>query len=193
MPDGNVTVMLSKAAAGDRTALDALFPLVYDELRRLAASQMNHEGAGHSLQATGLVHEAYLKLFTQQNLDVTSRSLFFGIAANTMRRILIDHARTRKRQKRGGGADRVSLSGVGEALGAAPELSNEVDIEELDSALTKLSGLSERCARLVELRFFVGQTVDEAAITLGISPRQAADDWRVGKAFLANELRHRPE
>lgn len=193
MPDGDVTVMLSKAAAGDRTALDALFPFVYDELRRLAASQMSHEGAGHSLQATGLVHEAYLRLFTQQNLDVTSRSLFFGIAANTMRRILIDHARTRKRHKRGGGVERVSLSGVGEVLGTSPEHSNEVDIEDLDRALTKLSGLSERCSRLVELRFFVGQTVDEAAITLGISPRQAADDWRVGKAFLANELRQGPE
>lgn len=193
MAQGEVTVMLTRAAAGDRTALDELFPIVYEELRRLASAQMNHEATGHSLQATGLVHEAYMRLITQQNLSLESRSLFFGIAANTMRRILIDHARTRKRQKRGGGAERVGLSGVGEVFGVASQDSSEVDIEELDRALTKLFGLSERCARLVELRFFGGLTVDEAATTLGVSPRQAADDWRVAKAFLAKELHHNPE
>lgn len=193
MAQGEVTVMLTRAAAGDRTALDELFPIVYDELRRLASAQMNHEGTGHSLQATGLVHEAYMRLITQQNLSLESRSLFFGIAANTMRRILIDHARTRKRQKRGGGMERVGLSGAGDELGDSQQSTNDVDVEELDEALTKLAGLSERCARLVELRFFGGLTVDEAAITLGVSSRQAADDWRVAKAFLAKELRAESE
>lgn len=188
MAKGEVTVLLASAAAGDRQAMDALMPLVYEELRTIAASQMAQERGGHTLGTTGLIHEAYMRLTAQQNLDLRSRGMFFGIAANTMRRILVDHARGRNRLKRGGGEHPVPLSTAIEWAADESEKRSAIDVLELDAALQELAQLNERCARLVELRFFVGLSVDDAAEAVGVSPRQAANDWRVARAFLAGRL-----
>jgi RNA polymerase sigma-70 factor, ECF subfamily len=191
MAERDVTLLLADAAGGDRRALDALLPLVYDELRRLAASQMSHERAGHTLGTTGLINEAYLRLVAQKTLDIRSRGMFFGIAATTMRRVLVDHARGRNREKRGGDLKRESFTTAiefaegKEGVGGA---GSPVDVLELDEALEELSKLNERCARLVELRFFVGMSVDDAAEAVGVSPRQAANEWKVARAFLAERL-----
>jgi RNA polymerase sigma factor (TIGR02999 family) len=186
MAESDVTLLLTSAAGGDRQALDALLPLVYDELRRLATSQMKHERAGHTLGTTGLINEVYLRLVAQKGMDIRSRAMFYGIAATTMRRVLVDHARARKSDKRGGGNERASFTTAIEW--AEQKAGSVVDVLDLDSALEQLSQLNERCARLVELRFFVGMSVDNAAEALGVSARQAANDWLVARAFLAERL-----
>jgi RNA polymerase sigma-70 factor, ECF subfamily len=186
--EGDVTLILSRASQGDKAAFDALLPLVYSELRRLAAAQMNDERTGHSLQTTGLIHEAYMRIVAHRELDAPSRGAFFAIAATTMRRILVDHARARDRLKRGGGARRVRLTVAADVQARSLRDTDELDVLALHDALDALAIESPRHARLVELRFFVGMGVDEAAAALNISPRQAADDWRVAKAFLAANL-----
>jgi RNA polymerase sigma-70 factor (ECF subfamily) len=180
----DVTVLLSELTRGNQQAAEKLVPLVYDELKRLARSYMRRERPDHTLQATALAHEAYLKLVRQEAVNWQSRSHFFGIAAQLMRRILIDHARGHLRVKRGGGKEVLPLN---EALAFSPEHSEE--LVRLDEALNRLATLDARQSRIVELRFFGGLTVEETAEFLGISPKTVKRDWSVAKAWLHGELR----
>jgi RNA polymerase sigma-70 factor, ECF subfamily len=183
-PPPDITFLLSELAAGNKEAGEKLVPLVYDELKRLARSYMRRERPDHTLQTTALVHEAYLRLVQQQTVDWQSRSHFFGIAAQLMRRILIDHARGHLREKRGGAQGVLPLDG---AIVFSPEHSEE--LVKLDKALERLSKLDARQSRIVELRFFGGLTVEETAEFLGISPKTVKRDWSVAKAWLHAELR----
>ncbi len=160
--DRSITELLADSRGGDGAALDRLMPLVCDELRRLAGSYMRNESAGHTLQPTALVHDAYLRL-VNSNIELQDRAHFFAVAARLMRRILVDHARAKGRQKRGG-ALRVTLA---ESLNAASE--PELDILELEEAIIRLSEIDERKGKVVELHFFGGLSYDETARTLGIS------------------------
>jgi len=179
----NVTQLLIDWGNGDKDALDALVPLVYDELRRQAARYLRRESPGHTLQTTALIHEAYLRLVDQKNVRWQNRAHFFGIAANMMRRILVDHARTKKRAKRGGSNIRVSFRDV-----AAPKQNQEVDVVAIDRALEKLNKIDEQQSKIVELRFFSGLTVEETATVLGISPATVKRDWSMAKAWLHREI-----
>ena len=180
----NITVLLSELSRGNQDAADALVPLVYQELKRLARGYMRRERADHTLQATALVHEAYLKLVHQKAINWQSRSHFFGIAAQLMRHILIDHARSLLREKRGGGKEVLPLN---EALTFSPQHSKE--LVKLDEALGRLSAIDPRQARIVELRFFGGLSVEETSEFLKISPKTVKRDWSVAKAWLHRELR----
>jgi len=179
----NVTQLLIGWSNGDKEALDALLPLVYEELRKQAARYLRHERPGHTLQTTALIHEAYLKLVDQKNVHWQNRAHFFGIAAQLMRRILVDHARTKKRAKRGGSDIRVSFNDAN-LMGQARDL----DIVALDEALTRLAELDEQQSRIVELRFFSGLTVEETAAILAISPATVKRDWSMAKAWLHREI-----
>jgi RNA polymerase sigma factor (TIGR02999 family) len=179
----NVTQLLIDWSKGDKEALDNLVPLVYEELRRQAARYLRHERAGHTLQTTALIHEAYLRLVDQRNVHWQNRAHFFGIAAQMMRRILVDHARTKKRAKRGGSDIRVSFS---EATLKAPD--QDLDIVALDEALEHLAEIDEQQSKIVELRFFSGLTVEETAEVLGISPATVKRDWSMAKAWLHREI-----
>lgn len=183
-PNTDVTVLLAELANGDQQAAERLVPLVYDELKRLARSYMRRERPDHTLQATALVHEAYLKLVRQQAVNWQSRSHFFGIAAQIMRRILIDHARAHLREKRGGAKEDLPLD---EALVFSAAQSEE--LVKLDEALQRLATLDARQSRIVELRFFGGLSVEESANVLGVSPKTVKRDWSVAKAWLYSELR----
>jgi RNA polymerase sigma-70 factor, ECF subfamily len=180
----DVTSLLSQLTEGNQEAAEKLIPLVYDELKRLARSYMRRERADHTLQTTALVHEAYLKLVRQHAINWQSRSHFFGIAAQLMRRILIDYARGHLREKRGGANVVLPLN---EALVFSPEHSEE--LVRIDEALERLSKLDSRQGQIVELRFFGGLSVDETAQFLGISPRTVKRDWAMAKAWLHGELR----
>jgi len=182
----DVTVLLSELAHGKQEAAEKLIPLVYDELKRLARSYMRRERQDHTLQTTALVHEAYLKLVHQQRVNWQGRSHFFGIAAQMMRRILVDHARGHLREKRGGGKVVLPLN---EALAFSPEHSE--DLLRLDEALERLSKLDARQSRIVELRFFGGLSVEETSEFLNISPKTVKRDWAVAKVWLHGELRRR--
>jgi RNA polymerase sigma-70 factor (ECF subfamily) len=179
----NVTALLSEFVQGNQDAADKLAPVVYDELKRLARRYMRRERPDHTLQTTALVHEAYLKL-VRQSVDWQCRSHFFGIAAQMMRRILIDHARGHLREKRGGVQEVLPLN---EALVFSPEHSEE--LIKLHEALERLSLLDPRQARIVELRFFGGLNVEETAELLGISAKTVKRDWAVAKVWLRGELR----
>jgi RNA polymerase sigma factor (TIGR02999 family) len=179
----NVTALLSEFVKGNQDAADELAPVVYDELKRLARRYMRRERPDHTLQTTALVHEAYLKL-VRQSVDWQCRSHFFGIAAQMMRRILIDHARGHLREKRGGVQEVLPLN---EALVFSPEHSEE--LIKLHEALERLSLLDPRQARIVELRFFGGLNVEETAELLGISAKTVKRDWAVAKVWLRGELR----
>jgi RNA polymerase sigma factor (TIGR02999 family) len=179
----NVTELLITWGNGDRAALDRLIPLVYDELRKQAANYLRRERPGHTLQTTALIHEAYLRLVDQRNVHWQNRAHFFGIAAQLMRRILVDHARSRGRSKRGGSQIRVSLD---EKL--AFTRGRDLDLVALDEALTRLAGLDPQQSRIVELRFFSGLSVEETAAVLGISPATVKRDWSVAKAWLHREI-----
>lgn len=183
-----VTQLLQAWCSGDQTALEKLMPLVYDELHRLAHHYMLHERIGHTLQTTALVNEAYLKLIDAANVGWQNRAHFFAISANLMRRILVDFARTRGYRKRGGNIRKVELN---EALVPSPERS--VDFVALDSALSSLAAFDPRQAKLVELRFFGGLSVEEAAEVLGVSPRTVKREWAVAKVWLLREMRHGEE
>jgi RNA polymerase sigma factor (TIGR02999 family) len=183
-PREDVTVLLSQLAKGNESAASKLIPLVYDELRRLAAAYMRRERPDHTLQPTALVNEAYLKLIEQREVDWHGRAHFFGIAAQVMRRILIDHARGHLRDKRGGGVSPVPLE---EALVFSPEQSSE--LVKLDEALQRLAKLDPRQGKIVELRFFGGLTVEQTAELLGISAKTVKRDWSVAKAWLHGELK----
>lgn len=174
-----ITQLLIGYSKGDRSALDEMLPLVYNELKRLASYYLNREREGHTLQTTALVHEAYLRLVDQQQVNWKNRSQFLGIAAEMMRRILVNHARDRAVQKRGGDAKRVSLSIVGES-GNQPD----IDLIALDQALNQLSELDARKARIVELKFFGGMTTEETAEVLGISTATVEREWNHSRAWL---------
>lgn len=184
-PQADVTALLSQLTQGNNEASEKLIPLVYDELKRLARAYMRRERPDHTLQTTALVHEAYLRLVRQQAVNWQGRSHFFGIAAQLMRRILIDHARGHLREKRGGAKEVLPLN---EALVFSPEHSEE--LVKLDEALARLSKLDARQSRIVELRFFGGLSVEETAEFLGISPKTVKRDWAVAKAWLHGELRN---
>jgi RNA polymerase sigma factor (TIGR02999 family) len=180
----DVTILLAGLKKGDNEAASKLIPIVYDELRRLAGGYMRRERSDHTLQATALVHEAYLKLVEQRSVDWQSRAHFFGIAAQVMRRILVDHARGHLREKRGAGERTVPID---EALVFAPEQS--LELVKLDEALQRLTKLDARQGKIVELRFFGGLTVEQTAELLGISPKTVKRDWSVAKAWLYSEVR----
>jgi RNA polymerase sigma factor (TIGR02999 family) len=182
----DVTQLLVRWSKGDREALDALTPLVYDELRRLARVYLRHERPGHTLEGTALVHEAYMRLVDQREVQWRSRNQFFAIAASLIRRILVDHARARLAAKRGGLAVKLSLD---EALAAAEQ--QDVDLIGLSDALKVLAETDEQQARIVELRYFAGLTIEETAEVVGVSAATVKRDWLVAKAFLRREmLRH---
>jgi RNA polymerase sigma-70 factor (ECF subfamily) len=179
----DVTGLLDEWSRGDRRALDRLLPLVYAELRRVAARQMRRERAGHSLQPTALVHEAYLRLVDQRKVDWRNRAHFFAVAAQVMRRILVDHARRHQASKRGDGVRPVSIDQAMEAPGIY-----ELPILDLDDALGRLDKLDPGLAQIVELRAFGGLTVEEAAHVLNVSTSTAKREWRTAKAWLTREL-----
>lgn len=180
-----VTEMLAQwSDSGNREALDNLMPIVYEELRRQAARYLQRERGDHTLQTTALVHEAYVRLIDQVNVRWQNRAHFYAIAAEMMRRILVDHARRRHAAKRGGDAVKVTLD---EAVNAAGE--RDLDLIAVDEALTKLAALDQQQARVVEMRFFGGLNVDETAEVLGISERTVKRDWSVAKAWIRRELR----
>lgn len=179
---GEVTELLRRWGSGDREALERLTPLVYDELRRVAARHLSFERPGHLLQRTALVHEAFLKLIDQRQVDWQNRSHFYGLAAQAMRRILVDHARREGRDKRGAGVPRLPLEAA-DGVGQAPAL-DPVDAIALDRALTALEAVDPAGARIVELRFYAGLTVEETAELLRVSPSSIKRDWAVAKAWL---------
>lgn len=184
MPD-DVTRLLHEWQNGSREALDRLIPLVYDELRTLASRQLAREWRRDRLQTTAVVNEAYMKLFRQQDVDWQNRGHFFAIAAQLMRRILVDHARRELRDKRGGGAEHVALA---DALSKPTPGVDAVDALALDRALQKLEALDPDQGRIVELRFFGGLTVEETATVLGISTATVKREWAVAKGWLYREL-----
>jgi RNA polymerase sigma factor (TIGR02999 family) len=178
-----VTDLLLASRAGDRDASDLLIKALYGELRRKAAALLRRERPGHTLQPTALVHEAYLRLIDQKRVAWQNRAHFLGVAAEMMRRILIDHARTRKAAKRGGGATRITLD---ESL--APSGPRELDLIALDKALNELATLDSRQSRVVELRAFGGLSVEETAEVMDISPATVKRYWAFSSAWLARRL-----
>jgi RNA polymerase sigma-70 factor (ECF subfamily) len=181
-----VTMLLFALTRGDEDAAAKLMPVVYNELRRLAGSYMRRERADHTLQATALVHEAYLKLIDQRSVNWQSRAHFFGVSAQLMRRILIDHARSLSRHKRGGEQKKVSLD---EVVVFAERQADE--LLAVDDSLNVLAKIDPRQARVVELRFFGGLSVEEAADVLGVSPKTVKREWSVAKAWLSADLKQR--
>jgi len=183
LPPSEITNLLVRSGQGDKSALDQLLPLVYQELRRLAHHQLQQERAGHSLQTTALVHEAYLRLAGQQEVDWQNRYHFFALAAQMMRRVLVDYARARQSEKRGGGAVQVSLS---QAESKAEDRAAEVIA--LDEALSRLATLDRRQSQVIELRYFGGLSVEETAAVLQVSPSTVLGDWRQARAWLYLQL-----
>jgi RNA polymerase sigma factor (TIGR02999 family) len=180
----DVTALLGDWSRGDRTALNQLLPLVYAELHRVAARQLRKERADHTLQPTALVHEAYIRLVDQRQVDWQNRAHFFGVAAQVMRRILVDHARRHGASKRGEGVRCVSIDEAREVAA-----SDGMPVLALDQALDRLEQIDAELARIVELRAFGGLTIEEAAHVLSVSPSTAKRDWRTAKAWLNHELR----
>jgi RNA polymerase sigma factor (TIGR02999 family) len=180
-----ITRMLQAWNDGKREVINDLMPLVYDELHRQAKRYLRRERANHTLQTTALIHEAYIKLIGQRNVEWEGRTHFYAIAAQAMRRILVDHARTQKRDKRGG--DNINLP-IDEAMQIAGKEEKTVDLIALDEALTRLAARDERQARVVELRYFADLSLEETAEALDISRATAALDWNMAKAWLFREL-----
>jgi RNA polymerase sigma factor (TIGR02999 family) len=182
----DVTGLLLSWRQGNTDALDRLVPLVYDELRRVARRHLHREEPGHALQATALVHEVYLRLADVDRLTLKNRTHFFAVAAKLMRQILVDHARWQRADKRGGGVTVLSLD---QALPAAR--TSSVDVLALDEALDALSAIDSRQCRVVELRFFAGLNIDEAAEALAVSPATVEREWALAKAWLYRRLSSR--
>lgn len=179
----SVSQLLIAWSKGDEAALEQLTPLVYDELHRMARRYMRGESPAHTLQTSALVNEAYLRLVDQRNVSWQNRSHFFGIASQLMRRILVDHARSHARQKRGGNAERLSLDGA-----AIFTKERGRDLVAIDEALIKLAELDPQKSRIVEMKFFGGLTNDEVAECLNVSSRTIEREWRKSKAWLKAEL-----
>ena len=182
-PSASPTDLLLAWGRGDQDACDRLMPLVYDELRRLASQYMRREPVGHTLQATALVNEVYLRLVDVERIQLEGRHHFFALAARMMRRLLVDSARARGNDKRGGRLRRVPLDEASDALA-----DSGLDFEALDDALQKLESIHPRKVQVVELRFFGGFSVDQAADTLRVSPDTIKRDWRFAKMWLLREL-----
>lgn len=183
MSNDDVTRLLAGASAGDPQAREQLAPLIYEELRAIAARALHRERREHTLGATALVHEAWLRLIDQRVAQWRHRGHFFGVAAEMMRRILIDHARARLAAKRGGAFERVALDDILDENAA-----RGVDLLELDEALTKLAALDAQQSRIVEMRYFAGLTTEEVAELLGLSPATVKRDWATARAWLAREI-----
>ena len=183
----SATELLLRAGAGEPSAVERMFPLVYDELRRLAHQHLARESPGRTLTTTELVHEAYLKLIDQTRVEWTGHAHFMGVAAMAMRRILVDRARTRRRVKRGGDRVRISLENVDLTADERADL-----VVALDEALERLRGLDERQMRVVECRFFGGMTEEQTADALGIGLRTAKRDWAKARSWLYTELYDEP-
>jgi RNA polymerase sigma-70 factor (ECF subfamily) len=179
-----ITQLLIAWSDGRREALDDLMPVVYEDLRRMAAGYMQGEQAGHALQPTALVSEAYLRLIDQRRVQWRNRAHFFGVAAVMMRRILVDHARLRRAERRGGDWERVTLTG----LDLAANEPSQVDVLALHESLERLAAFDPRQERIVELRYFGGLTIEETAEAMGISPATVKRHWTVARAWLAREL-----
>jgi RNA polymerase sigma factor (TIGR02999 family) len=189
-PDtGGITQLLIAWSEGGRDALDHLLPLVYADLRRQASRYMRRESPGHPLQPTALVHEAYLRLIDQRRVKWRNRAHFYGVAAGMMRRVLVDDARARLAEKRGDGWERVTLSEVE----AKPAGLGEVDVLALHDALERLAAFDPRKARIVELRYFGGLTIEEAAEVIDISEATVVREWTIAKAWLRADLSKRPD
>jgi RNA polymerase sigma factor (TIGR02999 family) len=182
-PTRDVTALLGDWSRGNRSALNHLLPLVYAELRRIAGRHLRGERANHTLQPTALVHEMYLRIVDQRQVDWQNRAHFFGVAAVVMRRILVDHARRHRASKRGEGVQCVSIDEAREVAA-----SNEMPILALDQALGRLEEVDSDLAKIVELRAFGGLTIEETAHVLNVSPSTAKRDWRTAKAWLNREL-----
>ena len=182
-PSENVTMLLKQLRSGNKNAAAELIPLLYGELRRMASHYMRRERPGHTLQATALIHEAYLRLVDQKDVEWQNRSHFFGVAAQQMRRILVDYARAHQAAKRGGPVPKLSLD---EAL-AIPE-KRVGDLLELDEALARLASIDSRQVEIIELRFFGGLSVEETAEVLDISPATVKREWTTAKAWLSREI-----
>ena len=181
----DATAILVRLGGGESSAAEELTPLLYDQLRQLAGTMLSEERAGHTLQPTALVHEAYLKLIDQQRVSQQDHAAFLGLAAMIMRRVLVDHARARKRLKRGGGAKRMTMH---DQYAVWTPTESGVDVERLETALSELEALDQRKARLVELRFFCGLSENAAAETLGVSRATAAREWRLARSWIQREL-----
>jgi RNA polymerase sigma factor (TIGR02999 family) len=184
-PPADVTGLLLAWSGGERSAAERLLPAIYADLHRQAERAMRREGEEHTLQATALVHEAYLRLIDQRRVEWRNRAHFFGIAAQVMRRVLVDHARGRLAAKRGGGMKQLTLGGADEAT-AGPD--DGVEVLALHEALERLAQLDPDQARLVELRYFGGLNIDETAEALGVSPATVKREWAVARAWLRREL-----
>ncbi len=179
----DITQLVNLQGLANSEAAAELLPVIYDELRRIAGSYLRDRPPGHTLQPTALVHEAYVRLANNEKLRVTDRDHFFAIAAKSMRHVLADHARAKGRQKRGGGQDRVTLSGLASDFGEA-----DFDAADIDAALHELAELNDRHATIVELRFFAGFTIEQVATYLNVSKRTVDDDWSFARAWLRKRL-----
>ena len=184
-PPQEITQLLVDWGNGNQAALDRLMPLVYTELRQLARRYMRQERPGHTIQTTALIHEAYLRLVDQNHVRWQNQAHFFGIAARLMRQILIEHARRHTRAKRGGGAGTIALDEV-----AVVSRTRATELLDLDDALERLAAIDPRKSRVVELRFFGGLSVEEAATVLHVAPNTVLRDWRLAKAWLHREISH---
>jgi len=182
-PKHEITQLLDKWSSGNQSALDELYPLVYDELHRLASRYMSRERKGHTLQTTALINEAYVRLVDQRNVHWANRSHFFAISAQIMRRILIDHARSHAYAKRGGGQQKVSLDET-----ATLQVARAAALISLDDALQSLAEIDQRRSQVVELRYFGGLSNEEIAQALGISPNTVTRDWNMARAWLYQQL-----
>jgi RNA polymerase sigma factor (TIGR02999 family) len=182
-PTNEITAQLLAWNQGDASALERLIPAVYQELRRMADRYLRQENSGHTLQPTALVHEAYLRLIDQTQVEWQNRAHFFGVAAQMMRRILVDHAKAKHRDKRGGGAFKLSFDEVADYTHE-----RAAEIVALDDALQSLAAFDQRKSRVVELRYFGGLNIEEAAEVLDISPNTVMRDWNMAKAWLYQEL-----
>lgn len=179
----DITALLGQWQGGNQEALNALTPLVYNELRRLAQSYIHRERANHTLQGTALVHEAYMRLVDQRQVEWRNRNHFFALSAELIRRILVDHARAKMAGKRGGDQIKLSLE-----EGMEPAATGDVDLIALDDALALLARTDPQQSRIVELRYFAGLKIEETAEVLGVSPATVKRDWAVAKAFLKREM-----
>jgi RNA polymerase sigma factor (TIGR02999 family) len=183
LPPKDVTTLLEEWTSGDRDSLDRLMPLVYEELRRVARNYLSRERSNHTLQSTGLVHEAFLRLINQKSMRWQNRAHFFAIASRMMRRILVDHARKRHAAKRDAAVCRLSV-----AEGVVSVEEREPDLLALDDALTGLSALDPQQSQIVELRFFGGLTVEETAEVTGVSPTTVKREWATARLWLRHEI-----